>query len=166
MWWGCFARNGLTVILATWWHGVVASLTTAPCEEPLIKTYNKPCFGPGVEAGSLMALVTHTLSCLCHPRGMLAKLLARIRKSFCLKIDLQEKMYYKCVQVRRAVSPRRIWQGPWSWYITPREKWIYAHNKWPSSEESIPNTPSRAPRRHLLLMVKMMMSPRSDSLGR
>jgi len=82
---------------------------------------------------------------LSKTKGWFAKLTARLKKSFCLKLDLQDKMYYEHEQNKKIRHRQKammthmgleVSDGSEN-VITPREEWISKH-KWSSSEDSIP----------------------------
>jgi hypothetical protein len=117
-----------------------------PIRDPLIKHQEKPRYGPGAaqEEEEYEEDPDYEVP-LSKTKDWFAKLTARLKKSFCLKVDLQDKMYYEHEQKRKIRQRQKammshmgleISEGSDN-VITPREEWISKH-KWTSSEDSIP----------------------------
>jgi hypothetical protein len=78
-------------------------------------------------------------------KGLFSKLIARLKKSFCFKEDLQDRMYDTHVQSKKTRQCQKammvhmnipVSNGSEN-IITPLEEWKSKH-KWTSSEDSIP----------------------------
>ncbi|KAK1680865.1 hypothetical protein QYE76_041713 [Lolium multiflorum] len=87
----------------------------------------------------------HRGDLLTQYKGVVSKLTARLKKSFCFKEDLQDKMYDAHVQNKKIHQRQKammvhlnipISDGSEN-IITPPEEWKSKH-KWTSSEDSIP----------------------------
>ena len=118
-------------------------LTPHPVRGPLIKQHAMPRV-PVEEEEQEEEDPDYELP-LSKTKGWFAKLTARLKKSFCLKLDLQDKMYYEHEQNKKIRQRQKammthmgleVSDGSEN-VITPREEWISKH-KWSSSEDSIP----------------------------
>jgi hypothetical protein len=115
----------------------------------VIKTHENPRFGPGAlkdkgEDSDEDSDDQNYMTPSSKTKSWFSKLTARIKKSFCLKIDLQDKMYYEHEQNKKTLQCQKAMMVHMGLpvsdvsknIITPPKEWKSKH-KWTSSEDSI-----------------------------